>query len=95
MHVWWGPELIYVYNDAHIPVLGKRHPHALEPTRGRGLGPAVATAGTQVEAVMLRGESTWNEQAFVVLEQHGFREDAMVYAVVQPTPAMKRVESTG
>jgi PAS domain S-box-containing protein len=30
----------------------------------------------QVEAVMLRGESTWNERAYVVLERHGFREDA-------------------
>ncbi len=29
MFVWWGPELINIYNDAYAPVLGKRHPDAL------------------------------------------------------------------
>ncbi len=29
MFVWWGKELTYFYNDAYIPVLGKRHPWAL------------------------------------------------------------------
>ena len=29
MFVWWGEELTYFYNDAYIPVLGKRHPWAL------------------------------------------------------------------
>jgi PAS domain S-box-containing protein len=27
--IWWGPELIHVYNDALIPLLGRRHPDAL------------------------------------------------------------------
>ncbi len=26
MFVWWGPELINLYNDACIPLLGARHP---------------------------------------------------------------------
>ncbi|MCC2976588.1 hypothetical protein LK533_07855 [Sphingomonas sp. PL-96] len=26
MLVWWGPELIQFYNDAYVPVLGRRHP---------------------------------------------------------------------
>src|SRR5581483_7401661 len=29
MFVWWGRELINFYNDAYIPILGKRHPWAL------------------------------------------------------------------
>jgi hypothetical protein len=29
MFVWWGRELTKFYNDAYIPVLGKRHPQAL------------------------------------------------------------------
>src|SRR5215471_18776537 len=29
MAVRWGPELITVYNDAYIPILGDKHPNAL------------------------------------------------------------------
>ncbi len=29
MFVWWGRELINLYNDAYAPILGKRHPAAL------------------------------------------------------------------
>src|SRR4051794_31271419 len=38
MFVWWGPQLINIYNDSYIPMLGKRHPAAL----GRAAQPAWA-----------------------------------------------------
>ncbi|MBL0420200.1 response regulator [Ramlibacter sp. AW1] len=74
MFVWWGPELVNIYNDAYIPVMGQRHP--------RGFGqPARATwheiwdvLGPQQEAVMLRGEATWNERVLLVMERNGFPE---------------------
>src|SRR5215813_14382906 len=28
MFIWWGPELINIYNDAYVPMLGKKHPAA-------------------------------------------------------------------
>src|SRR4051812_31137719 len=35
MFVWWGPELIKIYNDGYLPMLGKRDPAALgRPARG-------------------------------------------------------------
>ena len=75
-HVWWGPDLVYLYNDAHIPVLGKRHPAALgrsAPKVWTDIWPFLAP---QVEGVMRRGESTWNERVHVAVERNGFREDA-------------------
>src|SRR5262245_49518167 len=30
--IWWGPELVTLYNDACRPILGRKHPRAL----GRG-----------------------------------------------------------
>ena len=29
MFIWWGPQLITLYNDAYIPILGAKHPAAL------------------------------------------------------------------
>ncbi len=28
MFVWWGADRINFYNDAYVPMLGKRHPEA-------------------------------------------------------------------
>jgi len=75
MHLWWGPELINLYNDAHIPVLGKRHPHALGQSAPRVWSEVWPLLKPQVDAVMSRGESTWNERTHVVLERNGFAED--------------------
>lgn len=27
--LWWGPDYISIYNDAYVPILGKKHPNAL------------------------------------------------------------------
>ena len=27
--IWWGPELVMLYNDAYAPVIGAKHPDAL------------------------------------------------------------------
>jgi PAS domain S-box-containing protein len=76
MHVWWGPKLIYIYNDAHVPLLGKRHPDALGQPAAEVWAEVWPLLTPQVESVMVRGEPTWNDRALVVLERHGFREDA-------------------
>jgi PAS domain S-box-containing protein len=75
MFVWWGPQLINIYNDAYIPVLGKRHPQALGvPARGTWQE-IWSVVGPQAEAVMQRGAATWNERVLLVMERHGYRED--------------------
>jgi hypothetical protein len=86
MFVWWGPELINLYNDAYIPVLGKRHPEAFgRPARAiwTEISPVV---GPQAEAVMRRGESTWNERVLLVMERHGYTENTWFTWWYSPIP---------
>jgi PAS domain S-box-containing protein len=86
MFVWWGPELINLYNDAYIPVLGKRHPEAFgRPARAiwTEIWPVV---GPQAEAVMRRGESTWNERVLLVMERHGYTENTWFTWSYSPIP---------
>ncbi len=76
MFVWWGPDLINIYNDAYIPVLGKRHPGALgRPARElwKDVWPAIEP---QILAVMERGEATWNERLLLVTDRNGYPENA-------------------
>ncbi|MGE5095667.1 MAG: ATP-binding protein [Betaproteobacteria bacterium] len=75
MFVWWGRELVNVYNDAYIPMLGSRHPDALgkpAPEIWREIWDIV---GAQARAVMERGEATYNERAQLTLQRHGYPEE--------------------
>jgi signal transduction histidine kinase len=76
MFVWWGPDLINIYNDAYAPMLGKKHPSAMgRPARASwdDIWPSLAP---QVEGVMQRGEPSWNERVLLVTERNGFTENA-------------------
>jgi signal transduction histidine kinase/CheY-like chemotaxis protein len=75
MFVWWGPSLVNIYNDAYIPVLGKRHPHAFGG-QARSIWQDIwEVVGPQQVAVMERGEATWNERVLLVMERNGYTED--------------------
>ncbi|TFZ06350.1 response regulator [Ramlibacter henchirensis] len=75
MFIWWGPQLVAIYNDAYVDVLGPRHPWAL----GRGARETWAelwdVLGPQGEAVMQHGASTWNDRVLLVMERKGFVEE--------------------
>jgi signal transduction histidine kinase len=75
MFVWWGPQAINIYNDAYIPVLGKRHPQAFGRPARESWAEIWDIVGAQHKLVMERGEPTWNERVLLVMERNGFRED--------------------
>src|SRR5215218_5228775 len=70
MFVWWGPHLVNIYNDAYVPILGKRHPAALGVPAQRTWHEIWPIVGEQAKAVMQRGEATWNERVLLVMERH-------------------------
>lgn len=75
MFLWWGEELTYFYNDGYAPILGKKHPAALgRPAREvwAEIWPDLAPL---VEAVLVRGEATWNENFPLFMERNGFPEE--------------------
>jgi signal transduction histidine kinase/CheY-like chemotaxis protein len=76
MNVWWGSDLVNFYNDAFIPVLGRRHPDSLGQPASSVWPDAWPLIAPQVEAVMQRAESTWSERVHFLLTRNGFSEDA-------------------
>ncbi|AEG91659.1 hybrid sensor histidine kinase/response regulator [Ramlibacter tataouinensis] len=75
MFVWWGPSLVNIYNDAYVPILGKRHPQAFGRPALDSWSDIWDVLGPQVEAVMRHGRPTWNERVLLVMERNGFPED--------------------
>jgi PAS domain S-box-containing protein len=76
MFLWWGPELVQLYNDAYRPSLGQdRHPRALG-MRGKEFWTDIWEAiGPQIEQVMATGEPTWHEDQYLPIERNGRLED--------------------
>jgi PAS domain S-box-containing protein len=81
MFLFWGPELIQIYNDAYRSSLGSagrdgsRHPRALG-MRGRDFWTDIwEVIGPQIEQVLGTGEPTWHEDQYLPIERDGRLDD--------------------
>jgi hypothetical protein len=66
MFVWWGQELVNLYNDPYRLFLGIKHPAALGKSGRQVWAEIWDQIGPRAEAVLLRGESTYDEAVWVV-----------------------------
>jgi signal transduction histidine kinase len=72
MFLWWGADLVQIYNDGYRPSLGQggRHPRALG-TGGREFWTDIwEIIGPQIDAVMTSGAATWHEDQLVAIERN-------------------------
>jgi PAS domain S-box-containing protein len=82
----WGPDLIFLYNDPWVALLGNRHPHALGRTAREVLDRIWDTVGPLLAGVMAgRGAAEMHDQQFT-LYRHGPPEEAWFDASFNPLP---------
>ncbi len=76
MLIWWGPELVMLYNDAYRLILGStKHPKAMGQ-RGRECWPEIwDIIGPMLDGVLFRGESTWSDNQMLPLDRNGYVEE--------------------
>lgn len=77
MFLWWGPDLIQIFNDGYLPSFGGggRDVAALG-ARGRDHWAEIwSIIGPDVDAVMERGEATWHHDHLVPITRNGHLED--------------------
>ncbi len=88
--IWmgWGRELVNLYNTPYIPVLGKRDEWALGAS-ARDVWKEVweEHLGLQADAVLLRGEASWNDQRQMVMYRNGYAEETYFTFSFSPLPA--------
>lgn len=75
MWMGWGPELIFLFNDAYRPTLGVKQDWALgQPARlvWAEIWPDI---GPLIDHVMRTGEATYSEAMLLLLERSGFPEE--------------------
>ncbi len=75
MLIWWGQELIMIYNDAYAPLIGAKHPTAFGKQGNRFWSEIWHIIGPMIDGVLTRGEATWSENQLLVINRQGFPED--------------------
>ena len=75
MFVWWGPELINLYNDPYQTILGGKHPAAFAmpaPRVWREIWPQI---GPRAEKAMFGNEGTYDSALRLMMERNGYPEE--------------------
>ena len=74
--LWWGPELIMLYNDAYRAVLGDKHPRSMGQA-GRECWPEIwGTIGPMLHDVLERGKTSYFEDLMLPLHRRASRRSA-------------------
>jgi PAS domain S-box-containing protein len=73
--VFWGKELLQLYNDAFIPLLAERHPSGLGQTAQECWGDAWQIVGPNLKRVMQDGETVFHENTVVPIVRDGRLQD--------------------
>jgi signal transduction histidine kinase/ActR/RegA family two-component response regulator len=73
--IWWGPELVKIYNDAYAEILAAKHPNALG-SPGRAVWPEIwDTIGPVLDRVMEAGEAFTAHDLRLDLHRNGYPEE--------------------
>lgn len=76
MVIWWGKELVLLYNDAWQPILGTKHPHALGRPGEEVWSEIWDIIGVQLKGVLATGQATWSDDMLLLVDRYGYIEEA-------------------
>lgn len=76
MFIYWGESLVVLYNDASLPIVAEKHPHAIGQTAKECFAEAWGIIGPQLEEVTERGRSSRHENLLVPVHRGGRLDDS-------------------
>jgi len=76
MVIWWGKELVLLYNDAWRPILGTKHPKALGRPGQEVWSEIWDIIGAQLNSVLETAQATWSEDMLLLVDRYGYTEEA-------------------
>jgi PAS domain S-box-containing protein len=86
MFIWWGEQLIHLYNDGYISILGAKHPAALAKPAPTVWSEVWDVAGPRAELAMHRDEGTYDEALPFIMLRKGYPEETYVTFSYSPIP---------
>ena len=93
MFVWWGKELINLYNDAYRAIVGGKHPAALGRPASQVWREIWHQVGPRAESTVLKNEATYDESLRLIMERNGYPEETYYTFSYSPIPDDQGVTS--
>ncbi|WP_170234050.1 PAS domain-containing protein [Segetibacter aerophilus] len=76
MFLWWGEDTVMFYNDAYLPIAGKKHPQALGGKGHEVWSEVWAEVKPMVKEVFDKKQATLAEDQLLEINRHGYVEAA-------------------
>jgi PAS domain S-box-containing protein len=73
--IYWGRDLVLLYNDAWSPILGAKHPWALGRPAREAWSEIWDIIGPMFEQVIATGEATRRKDQLLPMRRHGYTEE--------------------
>ncbi|MBN3926065.1 ATP-binding protein [Nostoc sp. NMS4] len=86
MFVWWGEDLINLYNDAYKAIIGGKHPEALGQPASDVWREIWDQVGPRAESAMVKNEGTYDEALLLIMERNGYPEETYYTFSYSPVP---------
>ncbi len=86
MFVWWGDELINLYNDAYKSIVGGKHPEALGQPASHVWREIWEQVRPRAASAMLNNEGTYDESLLLIMERNGYPEETYYTFSYSPVP---------
>jgi PAS domain S-box-containing protein len=86
MWVWWGKELLNLYNDAYIPIMGGKHPTMFARPGAEVWQEIWDEVYPRVESAMVNNEGTYDESLLLIMERNGYPEETYYTFSYSPIP---------
>jgi PAS domain S-box-containing protein len=86
MFIWWGDELINLYNDAYKSIVGGKHPEALGQPASHVWREIWEQVGPRAASAMRNNEGTYDESLLLIMERNGYPEETYYTFSYSPVP---------
>ncbi len=86
MFVWWGDQLINLYNDAYRAILGGKHPEALGQPANVVWSEIWNQIRPRTESAMRANEGTYDEALLLIMQRYGYLEETYYTFSYSPVP---------
>ena len=86
MFVWWGKDLVNIYNDAYIDIVRGKHPEAMGQPANVVWREIWGQVGPRVNTVMQENVGTYDEALLLLMERNGYPEETYYTFSYSPVP---------
>lgn len=86
MFVWWGKELINIYNDAYKSIVGGKHPHSLGQPAAEVWEEIWDEVGPRARQCIEENIGTYDEALLLLMQRNGYVEETYYTFSYSPIP---------